>query len=122
MDNNLEQDLNIKNNKYNIKSIFSPKGGIGRLHYFINNIIIIISSLLIITIPFAMIFGLFNVKKRLYDITQDKDISWFLAVVLTFLFPLSRSFIHTEIVLLIYYIVQIIAGAYLLFCKGKNNC
>ena len=67
--------LKENENFYN-KNLLSYKGRINRWNYFLNSILINLSCVFIITIPFAIILHIFNSKKRIFDITERENFSW----------------------------------------------
>ena len=114
------------NNKHN-NNILSPRGSIGRLYYTIymllfimmvtifpdskDNFALLLLSLLFYLLIFILI--IFNVKKRIYDITANLALSW----IFTVLFILTLTFTFSNFALVVTYI----ANLFFVFKKGKTD-
>ena len=123
------------NIKFYNKNLFSYKGRINRLNYFINTIIINLFCILVVTIPIAMILHIFNTKKRFFDITESNFISWisvFLFHALSFIaccifvgYSNSDSFAYNQdtlfVIAVIILFLSFITGVLLIFMAGKHK-
>ena len=113
------------NYEYN-QNLFSPKGGINRLHYTLyclllitlvnlmpdfDNSLYLVCKLLLCILILVLLF--FNVKKRIYDITFNSYISYLssLAFLIISLFDTSN---YTSLFIILVSLV-------LVFVKGKSD-
>lgn len=107
-------------------NIFSPNGGINRLHYFIyfclfvivlnitplsDNLLYLLAEIGLMLLVYVLL--LFNVKKRVYDIMCSNLWAWIFAVLFCFL----MFFAHSKYIAAIIFIVNI----FLVITKGKSD-
>lgn len=92
---NIEQILAEQSICYN-KDLSSHKGRINRLAFFYNEIKIAFLTLFIITIPFGVLYHLYNTKKRFFDITTNNRVSWVLTIFL-FILQIICSYFQYQI-------------------------
>ncbi len=126
--------LKENENFYN-KNLLSYKGRINRWNYFLNSILINLSCVFIITIPFAIILHIFNSKKRIFDITERENFSWiatfFLHILSGIAYYACNSYTNPNsslyeqhdffIVSFIILIAAFFIGIILLFVPGKQK-